>query len=191
MSQNLDTKICQSDVSSEFVSKEFMALKLFKQGFSAGCEPNFLKLKFHRMFCSSTKGGNKSANKFAKKISQTIPKSRSSTKQSTFRIKLVNRDRVCVISGLCAGECEAAHIVDYASGGSFDPENGLLLSRNLHRQFDLFLFSINPATLEVVVSPNATGWSVNTFAKKIAAVHESCKPNLVQHFKKFKAKNSL
>jgi putative restriction endonuclease len=48
---------------------------------------------------------------------------------------------------------EAAHIVPYFGPASNNVSNGLLLRADIHTLFDLGLISVNPATMQVVVSP--------------------------------------
>jgi hypothetical protein len=199
-----DTKLSDQSQSKEPICEvaaptceltPFMALKLFKQGFvgvddkrSNLRDQAFLRLKYHRMV-------NTNACTVAKVESKIVPntslKSRCRQSQSVFRTKLIARDKVCVISKMCAGECEAAHIIDYASGGSFDVSNGLLMSRNLHKQFDMYLFSIDPETCKVVVAPEAGKWSISFYTNKKATIDDLCKPNLKAHYEKFKIKNNL
>ena len=56
----------------------------------------------------------------------------------------------CLITSLDVTEMlDAAHIIPVASGGTEDPNNGLLLSANVHRALDAGLWAINPKTLKL------------------------------------------
>ena len=74
---------------------------------------------------------------------------------NTFRenvLKLYNRK--CIITGYSEEECEVAHILPFcecSSSQKYDIYNGLVLSANLHKLFDKYIFSINPDTLMVEV----------------------------------------
>lgn len=76
--------------------------------------------------------------------------------QRIFKLKVFRRyGPRCPLSGVSVPELlDAAHLVDYAKGGSDDPRNGLPLSATIHRALDAGLFSINPDTLEVETRPS-------------------------------------
>lgn len=65
----------------------------------------------------------------------------------------------CAISGCdAAAALEAAHIVPYGQGGTYDTSNGLLLRADLHTLFDLRLLSFGPGELyPVVLHPELSG----------------------------------
>jgi len=77
------------------------------------------------------------------------------TKQNEYRKALINRFQKCVISGLLPEECEAAHIVPYKDELEYDIDNGLLLSANLHKLFDKYIWSIHPETQKIVINWNS------------------------------------
>lgn len=56
----------------------------------------------------------------------------------------------CLLTSLDVTEMlDAAHVIPVSSGGTEDPENGLLLSASVHRALDAGLWAINPKTLRV------------------------------------------
>ena len=69
--------------------------------------------------------------------------------QNSFRDKIIKRDKCCVLSNKHVSECEAAHIVPVYISSNYDPDNGLLLSASLHKNYDANLWSINPDSLMI------------------------------------------
>jgi predicted restriction endonuclease len=69
--------------------------------------------------------------------------------QNTFRERLVQRYKNCIITNSIADECDASHIIPYSESGTFDITNGLLLSSNLHKTFDKYYWSIEPYTKQI------------------------------------------
>ncbi len=64
----------------------------------------------------------------------------------------------CQITGCDAVEAlEAAHITPYKGDHTNHVQNGLLLRADLHSLFDLGLFSVDPATMKVVISKKLAG----------------------------------
>ena len=69
--------------------------------------------------------------------------------QRSFRQDLIKRDQCCILSGLSAEVCEAAHIVNKewlrpdSNNIRFTNQNGILLNRCLHKEFDLHFWSID------------------------------------------------
>jgi predicted restriction endonuclease len=110
-------------------------------------------------------------------------------KQTKFREKLINYfGTTCIISGtnnLILDECEAAHIIPVAANGSYEVSNGLLLSRNLHKTFDLFKWSINPKTLKIESVKDAG--SINLYPKDclINKLNNSFIPSLTYHYNEY------
>jgi hypothetical protein len=74
------------------------------------------------------------------------------SEQDNFRQKLINRDKVCVISKTDYDDCEAAHIIPLAESNNYDIDNGLLLDRTLHSSFDKHYWCIHPHTLRVILN---------------------------------------
>ena len=69
--------------------------------------------------------------------------------QESFRRELIKRDQHCILSGLSAEVCEAAHIVnkEFLHNASkeirFTKQNGILLSSNLHKEFDMHFWTVD------------------------------------------------
>ena len=69
--------------------------------------------------------------------------------QESFRRELIKRDQHCILSGLSAEVCEAAHIVnkEFLQNDSkelrFTKQNGILLSSNLHKEFDMHFWTVD------------------------------------------------
>ena len=105
--------------------------------------------------------------------------------QIDFRKRIVDRDKICLISGFDASECEAAHIIPYSECKSYDSSNGILLNRCLHKLFDEFMFSINPATFKIEIRKSNKLLSINKYKNKIIKVPVGCIKNLKKHYEKF------
>jgi predicted restriction endonuclease len=77
-------------------------------------------------------------------------------KQEEFRKKLLNKyNNKCIISGnSCLLQLEAAHIIPIRDNENYDINNGIILTRNLHKTFDEYYWSINPETLKVEINNN-------------------------------------
>ena len=89
--------------------------------------------------------------------------------QPQFRVSLLE-----VYNGRCAiTDCnvqealEAAHVVPYLGLETNHLSNGLILRADLHTLFDLFLFTINPESLTVIVSPNLKSTPYSKFDGKV------------------------
>jgi predicted restriction endonuclease len=77
--------------------------------------------------------------------------------QVKFRKNLIDYYKKCIITGSIIEECEAAHIIPVKDGGKYELTNGLLLSSNLHKTFDLYYWSINPRTSCIEVLNDESG----------------------------------
>ena len=68
-----------------------------------------------------------------------------------FKFNILKRfEGKCVVTQIDVTEMlDAAHIIPVASGGTEDPNNGLLLSASVHRALDAGLWAINPNTLKI------------------------------------------
>jgi len=56
----------------------------------------------------------------------------------------------CLVTQIDVTEMlDAAHIIPVASGGTEDPNNGLLLAASVHRALDAGLWAINPSSLKI------------------------------------------
>ena len=73
-------------------------------------------------------------------------------KDKEFRDKVKAFYKNCVISKRSSKVCEVAHIKPFSESNpeeKYDPNNGILLSADLHKLFDLKLLTINPDTSEL------------------------------------------
>jgi hypothetical protein len=68
-----------------------------------------------------------------------------------FKFNMLKRfEGRCLITNIDVTEMlDAAHIIPVASGGTEDPNNGLLLSASVHRALDAGLWAINPISLRI------------------------------------------
>jgi len=105
--------------------------------------------------------------------------------QHEFRNQLIERDKVCLISGFDPIECEAAHIIPYSECKSYENSNGILLNRCLHKLFDLHMFSINPLTLKVEIRRRITKLSICKYVGKVIAIPKECIDSLKRHYERF------
>lgn len=73
-----------------------------------------------------------------------------------FKFNILKRfEGRCLITSLDVTEMlDAAHIIPVASGGTEDPNNGLLLAASVHRALDAGLWAIHPQTLKIETRPN-------------------------------------
>jgi len=117
-------------------------------------------------------------------------------KQTEFREKLINYfGTTCIISGstnqIILDECEAAHIIPVAANGSYEVSNGLILSRNLHKTFDLCKWSINPKTFKIESVKDAG--SINLYEKDclVNKLNNSFIPSLTYHYNEYMKINEL
>lgn len=75
--------------------------------------------------------------------------------QPEFRQRLLAAyEGQCAITGCGVVEAlEAAHIVPYSAGGTYEVSNGLLMRADIHTLFDLHLLSICPVKNVVLLNP--------------------------------------
>lgn len=75
--------------------------------------------------------------------------------QGIFRERvLAAYENKCAITGFDVEQClDAAHIVAYCEGGSYQTSNGLLLRSDIHNLFDFNLLAIHPDTRRVHLAP--------------------------------------
>jgi len=82
----------------------------------------------------------------------------------------------CLITSLDVTEMlDAAHIIPVASGGTEDPNNGLLLSASVHRALDAGLWAIHPRTLKFETRPHGP----DALRMKLSRVDLSASSNLL------------
>lgn len=73
--------------------------------------------------------------------------------QEEFREEIIKRFDKCIVSCIDSDSCDAAHILDLKYEPlSYDVNNGILLNKTLHYEFDTFKWGINPDTLTVVIA---------------------------------------
>ena len=120
--------------------------------------------------------------------------------QQTFRENLLLiYERKCMVTG-CNIESvlEAAHIIPYNGPKSNHPQNGLLLRSDIHILFDLYLMSIDPESMTVILNNELEGsdyWnkfmekSLNTLPKDIRLMPST--EAITLHHREFKSRNQL
>lgn len=80
------------------------------------------------------------------------------------------RDRFnnkCVISGDDGSYLEACHLLEVKDCEDYNINNGILLTRNLHAQFDNQEFGINPQTYCIEIKDNVSGDILKYNRKKL------------------------
>lgn len=110
-------------------------------------------------------------------------------KQNKFRQCLINKYNSCIITNVDANECEACHIKPFNEcneSEKYDVNNGLLLSANLHKLFDEYIFSIDPETLQIKVINNDKNYSINKYVDHSVKVNKNSKKYLEYHYEMFK-----
>lgn len=111
--------------------------------------------------------------------------------QLKFRNKLIKRYKQCIIENISSDQCEAAHIVPLSDNFNYSADNGLLLSCNLHKLFDRYIWSINPNTLSIEVLKNNKQYSINKYnGNKLSRnlFNKNTINNLKIHYNKFNKK---
>ena len=84
-------------------------------------------------------------------IETTEEKVKRKDKQFRDKVKSFYNNK-CVISGRSEIVCEVAHIKPFSESDpeeKYDPNNGILLSADLHKLFDTKLFTIDPETFQL------------------------------------------
>lgn len=74
-----------------------------------------------------------------------------------FRNAVIGKYQKCIISGYDSEQCDVAHIVPLSDHYNFDPDNGLLLSKELHYLFDIGYWTIDVNTLKVILLEPSIG----------------------------------
>jgi predicted restriction endonuclease len=108
--------------------------------------------------------------------------------QTKFRKELLKLYSECIVTkNNCDTELDAAHIKPHSEGGKYHINNGLILSTNLHRTFDKYLWSINPDTLIIECNKNRNTGSIKMYEnKKInLKLTPKLKENLQYHYDNF------
>ena len=82
-------------------------------------------------------------------------KSRVRLSQKEFRKELLKKFNKCIITNEdCIEELEACHLIPINEKESYNINNGIILTSNLHKTFDKYLWSINPNTLTIEINNN-------------------------------------
>ena len=101
--------------------------------------------------------------RFVKKINPCVKnlstspclKKRNRTKQRAFREKLIQIYEKCPLDNVNPKLCEAAHILPYSNckkkKDKYNPNNGILLSCNMHKAFDSNFFTFDEKTCKLVI----------------------------------------
>jgi hypothetical protein len=76
-------------------------------------------------------------------IALTEPK-KVRTEQEKFREALINKYGNCILTNNDPVECDACHIIPLTEGENYDVDNGLLMSKSLHKLFDENYWCICP-----------------------------------------------
>lgn len=88
--------------------------------------------------------------------------------QQEWRKKLINKYKKCVVSGEeCEDYLEACHIMEVCDKPNYEIENGIVLTSNLHKQFDKNRWCINPNTLKIEIKKGVMGDIVKYDGKKL------------------------
>jgi len=110
--------------------------------------------------------------------------------QQEFRKRIIEKfDGKCIITGVnCLEELTACHIIPVSENENYDVDNGLLLTENLHRTFDRFIWSINPYTMTIEVNNNENIGTISDYKdnKILLEVSPNLYINLLYHYNKFK-----
>jgi hypothetical protein len=114
----------------------------------------------------------------------------------TFKEEVKKRYNECIISNYNKNQCDVAHIKPFSEcnniSDKYNPDNGLLLSKDIHIQFDKYIFTIDPETSKVVL--NTSIKDINTYSifqynhKKID-ISSNSKIYLKYHYANFKKLN--
>ena len=83
-------------------------------------------------------------------------KSRVRLNQKEYRKELLEKfNNKCIITNEdCMEELEACHLIPINEKESYNINNGIILTSNLHKTFDKYLWSINPKTLKIEINNN-------------------------------------
>ena len=110
------------------------------------------------------------------------------TGQELFRKKLIERYKVCIITGSNAIVCQACHIIPYSESNKediYNIDNGLLMTYNLHVLFDNKDVIIDPITLKLHFTSNILlDKTMNEFTK-YEGMKLNIHPNSVYYLKKY------
>ncbi len=107
--------------------------------------------------------------------------------QTEFRLNIINRDKVCIISGYDAESCEACHIIPYKECKNYNTNNGILLNKILHTMFDKYQLSINnnKVILSNKILNNESYNDIHKYHNKEINIPKDCIDNLNKHYNEF------
>lgn len=106
--------------------------------------------------------------------------------QQEFRKKIMEKYKhKCIITGeTCTDELEAAHIIPVCTDESYDINNGLLLSVQLHKTFDKYKWTIDPKTLRVTINYDVNVGTISKYDGQIIKLqmNDELYNNLKEHY---------
>lgn len=102
-----------------------------------------------------------------------------------FRSNVIQRDGVCVVSGNDKIQCDVAHLEPLSDNYNFDIDNGILLSTELHRTFDKYLWSINPETHRIEIANGVKNISIIQYIDKELELKLNTNNYLSKHYDRF------
>lgn len=122
-----------------------------------------------------------------------IDKSRVRLNQKDFREGLLEKfNNKCVVTDEdCIDELEACHIIPINEKECYNIDNGLILTSNLHKTFDKYLWSINPNTLKIEIKNNKNVGNIKKYKnnKINIKLNNDLYNNLNYHYNKFLINN--
>lgn len=110
----------------------------------------------------------------------------------TFKAEIKQRYSTCIITNYNTNHCEVAHIKPFSKCSILDkynPDNGLLLSADIHKQFDSFIFSIHPETFQIILNEKTEHietYSIYNYNKNKLDININSKSYVEYHYKEFK-----
>lgn len=122
-------------------------------------------------------------------LPDNLRKDRNRKQQQQFREDILNKYGECFITGFDAEECDACHIIPYEKGGSFNVNNGILLSKNLHYLFDKGYWTIYQG--QILLSPQIQNKKslIKQYEGFTLDINEVMEKNLIWHYKNVFQKN--
>jgi len=128
---------------------------------------------------------------------------------SSFRSRIIHRDRKCIVTGVSNLECDAAHIIpyniclQYFESASLDENNGILLTKSLHSLFDQHIWTFDVyqkdrpdgpqegkngyINLPVIINPmyKKTKTTIHNYEHKLCRLSAKSYPYLCVHYRVF------
>ena len=116
-------------------------------------------------------------------------KSRVRLSQKEFRKELLKKfNNKCIITNEdCLDELEACHLIPINEKESYNINNGIILTSNLHKTFDKYLWSINPKTLKIEINNNKNVGNIKKYVgnKVNIKLNDELFNNLDYHYSNF------